>query len=64
VTKSERDRLRQQIDTATRARLAASAPPARANGWGNGKRRGYWVEYYDANRDRILARRRERKQAA
>jgi hypothetical protein len=62
MTRHERDRLRSLVDQAVRARLRRHE--ARLAEAANRRRTPYWQRYYWENRDRILAARAARKDAA
>lgn len=55
MTRDERDRIRCEIDRAKRARLQRARL-----GDATDKRREYWRDYHQRNRDRILATRKAR----
>lgn len=62
MTRQERDHLRHLIDTEKRRRLQRAE--VRFQREKQDPRNPYWKTYYWRNRDKILARREARKQAA
>lgn len=63
MTFEERHRLREAIDKARRDRLAKHEARLKA-GKAMSTRAPYWRDYYAGNRDKILAQRAARRQAA